>query len=92
VTGTSDRSSRLVACNGTGRANSIEAVTDVSCCALCPHANSGFCKVVLRTPSDSIAESRPWQRHRVVTAGKLVISRNQVSSDLFVLCGGWAVR
>ena len=61
-------------------------------CALCPHASSGFCAVVLGEPGEGITQDRPWQHHRVVDAGKLVIGRNQASSDVFVLCGGWGFR
>jgi CRP/FNR family transcriptional regulator len=33
-----------------------------------------------------------WQHHRIVPAGKQVVTRNQLSEDVFLLCGGWGFR
>jgi CRP-like cAMP-binding protein len=33
-----------------------------------------------------------WQHHRRVPAGRQIATRNQVSEDVFVLCGGWGFR
>jgi len=33
-----------------------------------------------------------WQQHHLVAAGKQIVSANQSSRRVFVLCGGWGVR
>ncbi len=33
-----------------------------------------------------------WQHHRIVAAGKQIATRDQVSEDVFLLCGGWGFR
>lgn len=33
-----------------------------------------------------------WQHYRTVPAGREIASRNQVSEDVFLLCGGWGFR
>src|SRR5208337_3875205 len=61
-------------------------------CAGCPHFSEGFCGAVLGNSADAASEKRPWQHHRVVAEGKQIISRNQPTPDVFVLCGGWGLR
>jgi CRP-like cAMP-binding protein len=33
-----------------------------------------------------------WQHHLTVRAGKQIATRNQLSEDVFLLCGGWGFR
>src|SRR5665647_335875 len=63
-------------------------------CVTCPHRDAGFCGALLQK---GFEESRPhhgadWQHHRTVPAGKQIATRNQVSEDVFLLCGGWGFR
>lgn len=67
-------------------------MANVSSCALCPRSGLGFCNAVLGQPGQAASEDRSWQHHRVVAAGKLIISRNQCLPDVFVLCEGWGMR
>jgi CRP-like cAMP-binding protein len=56
-----------------------------SICVTCPHRGS---------PSEySRADQQPgWQHFVAARAGEQIATRNQVSTDVFVLCAGWAYR
>jgi CRP/FNR family transcriptional regulator len=63
-------------------------------CVTCPHRDLGFCGTLLQK---GFEESRShhgadWQHHRTIPAGKQIATRNQVSEDVFLLCGGWGFR
>lgn len=45
-----------------------------------------------RIEESSDQQHANWQHHRIVPAGKQIATRNQVSEDVFVLCGGWGFR
>jgi CRP/FNR family transcriptional regulator len=65
-----------------------------SLCVTCPHRESGFCGTLFGpTADDSKADQQAgWQHFIAARAGEQVATRNQVSSDVFVLCRGWAFR
>jgi CRP-like cAMP-binding protein len=63
-------------------------------CVTCPHRDLGFCGTLLE---NSFEESHShqganWQHYRTVPAGGQIATRNQVSEDVFLLCGGWGYR
>jgi CRP/FNR family transcriptional regulator len=63
-------------------------------CVTCPHQATGFCGTLLQK---GFEESRShhganWQHHLTVPAGKQIATRNQLSEDVFLLCGGWGFR
>lgn len=66
----------------------------VSPCVTCPHRDLGFCGALLgkRLEESCAHQGANWQHHRVVLAGKQIVTRNQVTEDVFVLCGGWGFR
>ena len=67
----------------------------VSPCVTCPHRNLGFCGALLEKCFEDSSRSRQdanWQHYRTVPAGMQIATRNQVSEDVFVLCGGWGFR
>jgi len=66
----------------------------VSPCVMCPHRDLGFCGTLLdiRFEQSLSHQGGNWQHHRLVPAGKQIGARNQVSEDVFVLCGGWGFR
>jgi len=45
-----------------------------------------------RLEESSAQQRANWQHHRIVPAGKQIATRNEVSEDVFVLCGGWGFR
>lgn len=45
-----------------------------------------------RLEESSVKQHANWQHHRIVPAGKQIATRNQMSDDVFVLCGGWGFR
>ena len=63
-------------------------------CVTCPHRDLGFCGTLLakRFEEPLSHQVAHWQHHRTVPAGKQIATRNQVSEDVFVLCGGWGFR
>ena len=66
----------------------------VSLCVTCPNRESGLCGSLLGSPKeDSTADRKSgWQHFGAARAGEQIAVRNQVSSDVFVLCAGWAFR
>ena len=67
----------------------------VSPCVTCPHRDlGGFCGALLekRFEESPSHQGANWQHHRTVPAGKQIATRNQVSEDVFLLCGGWGFR
>ena len=65
-----------------------------SICVTCPRRESGLCGTLLRSPSEEpkADEHLSWQHFVAARAGEQIANRNQVSSDVFVLCKGWAFR
>lgn len=65
-----------------------------SLCVTCPNRASGFCGALLGPPpEDPAADRQPgWQHFVSARAGGQLADRNQASSDVFVLCNGWAFR
>jgi CRP-like cAMP-binding protein len=63
-------------------------------CVTCPHRDLGFCGTLLekRLEQSRSSQSENWQHYRTVPAGRQVATRNQVSEDIFLLCGGWGFR
>lgn len=63
-------------------------------CVTCPHRDLGFCGALLekRLEESGAQQHANWQHHRIVAAGKQIATRNLVSDDVFVLCGGWGFR
>ena len=63
-------------------------------CVTCPHRDLGFCGTLLekRLEESGAQQDANWQHHRIVPAGKQIATRNLVSEDVFVLCGGWGFR
>lgn len=66
----------------------------VSPCAMCRHSDQGFCGTLLeeRLERSRAQQGANWQHYRIVPAGKQIATRNQVSEDVFLLCGGWGFR
>jgi len=66
----------------------------VSPCVTCPHRDFGFCGAILanRNEESPSHQGANWQHHRTVPAGREIATRNQVSEDVFLLCGGWGFR
>ena len=67
-------------------------LTFASICVTCPHRESGFCGTLFGSPSDCFRpdQQRGWQRFFAIPAGKQIAARDEVSSEIFVLCTGWA--
>jgi CRP-like cAMP-binding protein len=73
-----------------------------SLCVTCPNRQSGLCGALLGSSSEDVARSEVvapsenvapgWQRFFAARAGEQIASRNQISSDIFVVCTGWAFR
>jgi CRP-like cAMP-binding protein len=65
-----------------------------SLCVTCPNRHAGFCGTLLESsPEDAAAvQRRDWQRFVAARAGEQIVARNNVSSDVFVICSGWAFR
>ncbi|OIQ71490.1 transcriptional activatory protein AadR [mine drainage metagenome] len=63
-------------------------------CVTCPHRDRGFCGALLekRFEESHSHQDANWQHFRTVPAGEQIVARNQLSEDVFVLCGGWAFR
>lgn len=63
-------------------------------CVTCPHRDLGFCGTLLakRLEQSPSSQSENWQHYRVAPAGRQVATRNEVSEDVFLLCGGWGFR
>ncbi len=63
-----------------------------SLCVTCPNRETGFCGALQGAISkDSKADQQPrWQHFAAVRVGAQIASRNQISSDVFVVCSGWA--
>ena len=71
-----------------------DSMQTTSPCVTCPHRDLGFCGTLLE---NSFEESHShqganWQHHRTVPAGEQIATRNQVSEDVFLVCGGWGFR
>jgi CRP-like cAMP-binding protein len=66
----------------------------VSLCVTCPNRETGLCGTLLGPVSeDSKTEGKSgWQHFAAARAGEQIAVRNQISSDVFVLCAGWAFR
>lgn len=66
----------------------------VSLCVTCPNRETGLCGTLLGPVSeDSKTDQKSgWQHFAAGRAGEQIAVRNQVSSDVFVLCAGWAFR
>jgi CRP/FNR family transcriptional regulator len=69
-------------------------ITIASICVTCPHRESGFCGTLFGSATaDAKPDQQPgWQHFVAARAGEQIATRNQVSSDVFVLCAGWAYR
>jgi CRP/FNR family transcriptional regulator, anaerobic regulatory protein len=66
-----------------------------SLCVTCPHRQSGLCGVLLGTSQEEVESDNQkpgWQRFFAARAGQQIAARNQASSDVFVICAGWAFR
>lgn len=63
-------------------------------CVTCPNRKFGFCGALSENhPSEVKHHSSPnWQQYRAMRAGEQILTRNQASADVFVLCDGWAFR
>lgn len=63
-------------------------------CVTCPNRELGLCGSLLGAVSeDSKADQDSgWQHFAAAQAGEQIAIRDQVSSDVFVLCAGWAFR
>jgi len=63
-------------------------------CVTCPHRELGFCGALLGKLSEDAQSHQEanWQHYRTVRRGEQAVTRNQVSEDVFVVCGGWAFR
>ncbi len=61
-------------------------------CVTCPHRDLGFCGALMEKRFEQSHQGANWQHHQTVPAGKQIVTRNQVSEDVFVLCGGWGFR
>jgi CRP-like cAMP-binding protein len=65
-----------------------------STCVTCPHRASGLCGTLLGPPSEEAEteQQEAWQRFLTARAGEQLAVRNRISSDVFVVCNGWAFR
>lgn len=65
-----------------------------SLCVTCPNRHAGFCGALLESsPEDAAAvQGCDWQRFVAARAGEQIVARDNVSSDVFVVCSGWAFR
>jgi CRP/FNR family transcriptional regulator len=63
-------------------------------CVTCPHRDQGFCGALLAKGFEEAHSLRDanWQHYRTVPPGKQIAARNEVSANVFVLCGGWGFR
>lgn len=63
-----------------------------SLCVTCPNRHSGFCGALLGQLADApVVDRHPdWQRFVSVRAGEQIAVRNNASSDVLVICSGWA--
>ena len=63
-------------------------------CVTCRHRDLGFCGALLekRFEESHSRQDANWQHYRTVPAGMQIAVRNQISEDIFVLCGGWGFR
>ena len=66
----------------------------VKLCVTCPNRESGLCGSLLGSVSEDSNTGRQsgWQHFAAARAGEQIAARNQISSDVFVLCAGWAFR
>ena len=66
----------------------------VSLCVTCPNRETGLCGTLLGSVSEGSQadQNSGWQQFAAARAGEQIAARNQVSSDVFVLCAGWAFR
>lgn len=69
-------------------------MNDVSPCVTCPRRQQGFCGALLGDPvaEPHVHQATDWQKHRTARSGDQIVARNQLSEDVFVLCGGWGFR
>ncbi|MDO8400149.1 MAG: Crp/Fnr family transcriptional regulator [Bradyrhizobium sp.] len=69
-------------------------MTLVSLCVTCPNREAGLCGALLGAVSEASKsdQNSGWQHFTAARAGEQIAVRNQVSSDVFVLCAGWAFR
>jgi len=63
-------------------------------CVTCPNRKLGFCGALSETSSSEtkLHPSSNWQHYRAARAGEQILTRNQSSGSVFVLCDGWAFR
>lgn len=63
-------------------------------CVMCPNRKLGFCGALSENSSSEAKhhQSPTWQHYRAVRAGEQILTRNQSSANVFVLCDGWAFR
>jgi len=63
-------------------------------CVTCPNRKSGFCGALLeKTSEETLSHQQPtWQHYRAARAGEQILTRNQASENMFILCDGWAFR
>ena len=63
-------------------------------CVTCPHRDMSFCGALMekRFEESRSHHGTDWQQHRTVPAGKQIVTRDQLSEDVFLLCGGWGFR
>ncbi|WP_249779412.1 Crp/Fnr family transcriptional regulator [Bradyrhizobium sediminis] len=71
-----------------------DSMQSVSPCTMCPHRDQSFCGTLLEERPERLRAQQDanWQHYRIVPAGKQIATRNQVSEDVFLLCGGWGFR
>jgi CRP-like cAMP-binding protein len=64
-----------------------------SLCVTCPNTH-GICGALLQSSSQELhLQQQPGcRRFRTARAGDQVLTQNQTSEDVFVLCSGWAFR
>jgi CRP/FNR family transcriptional regulator len=67
---------------------------DASLCVSCPNHEHGFCGALLGSLSkeSQSREGANWQHYRTVRPGEQIVTRNQASDNVFVVCSGWAFR
>lgn len=63
-------------------------------CVTCPHRDLGFCGALFGKSFEEAPshEDAHWRHYRTVPAGERIAARNELSEDVFVLCGGWGFR
>jgi CRP-like cAMP-binding protein len=68
-------------------------MSPASLCVTCPNRHTGLCGTLLGSSLEGpAAEQHDWQRFVAARAGEQIVARNNVSSDVFVVCSGWAFR